>query len=227
MPVKIQTSTRGGKIVFGVLCSIVGTFLLIGAVSTLSDDEVTCGGRVMQPGDVCKTTRKGRTTSRGYEEQKESDQTGGYVMLGFVVVGYGVAAYQFVSAARMGRKAAPAADPGMAGSFPPPGQQPAPQGWGQPAPVGAPAPWGAQPGVPAPGAPAPGQPVAGVPPMAAPAPGAGVGPMGAPAPAGYPPAAPAPGAPLPGGFPPPPPGNYPPQQGQWGNQPPQWGAGPR
>ncbi|MCP2262272.1 hypothetical protein LX15_006008 [Streptoalloteichus tenebrarius] len=244
---------KGIKTVLGLVVGmILGLVLIVVGISTLSEDEVTCGSRVMKPGDTCTTSkRRGGSTTRDYEEQKDSNETAGWALtiigpIMFLGCG-GVLTAAAVMSRRM--KAAQAQGAGAPGSG-----YPTPQGdWGQSAPMGAPTQWAgphAQNSQHA--APAPVQPVTNAPPMGAPGPmsGAPVPPMAPPAPNGYPqapngyppvpngyppvpngypPAGPAPasGTPAPGGFPPPPPGHYPPQPQQWGNQPPQWGGGPR
>jgi hypothetical protein len=49
---------------------IAGLGMLIVGALLLSDSQVKCGSKVMQPGETCTTTRKGITTERTYEEQR-------------------------------------------------------------------------------------------------------------------------------------------------------------
>jgi hypothetical protein len=46
----------------------------------LADNSVKCGAKVMQPGDICTTTRKGVTTERTYDEQRSSNRRIGVIM---------------------------------------------------------------------------------------------------------------------------------------------------
>lgn len=55
------------RIVIGL---IAGVGLLVVGALNLSDTAVKCGSKVMQPGDVCTTTRKGTTTDRTYDQQQ-------------------------------------------------------------------------------------------------------------------------------------------------------------
>jgi hypothetical protein len=80
---------------------IIGLALIpLGLVTANSTDKVTCGGQVMEQGDICETTRRGSTTERSYDEQKESDVTAGYVLAGIGGVLVLVGATQFVLRAR-------------------------------------------------------------------------------------------------------------------------------
>ena len=55
------------RIVIGLIAGV--GLLVIGALN-LSDTAVKCGSKVMQPGTVCSTTRKGTTTERTYNQQQ-------------------------------------------------------------------------------------------------------------------------------------------------------------
>jgi len=55
------------RIVIGL---IAGVGLLVVGALNLSDTAVKCGSKVMQPGTVCATTRKGTTTERTYDQQR-------------------------------------------------------------------------------------------------------------------------------------------------------------
>ncbi|GIE89030.1 hypothetical protein [Actinoplanes regularis] len=86
---------------------LIGLALIpLGLVNATSTDEVTCGSRVMEQGDICETTRRGSTTERSYDEQKKSDVTGGYVLAGVGGVLVLVGATQFVLRARRRSEAA-------------------------------------------------------------------------------------------------------------------------
>ncbi|PRX92414.1 hypothetical protein [Allonocardiopsis opalescens] len=64
-----------------VAAMVVGVFLLIGGVVTLTQTEVMCGGDAMQPGDTCVETDGSRRTERSYEEQAANNRTTATVML--------------------------------------------------------------------------------------------------------------------------------------------------
>ena len=49
---------------------IAGLGMLIVGALLLTDSQVKCGSKVLQPGQTCTTTRKGVTTERTYEEQR-------------------------------------------------------------------------------------------------------------------------------------------------------------
>jgi hypothetical protein len=53
-----------------VIGLIAGLGLLVVGALNLSDTAVKCGSKVMQPGGVCATTRKGVTTERTYDQQQ-------------------------------------------------------------------------------------------------------------------------------------------------------------
>lgn len=55
------------RIVIGL---IAGLGLLVVGALALSDTAVKCGSKVMRPGTVCATTRKGVTTERSYDQQR-------------------------------------------------------------------------------------------------------------------------------------------------------------
>jgi hypothetical protein len=65
-----------------------------------SQGEVTCGGQVMQEGDICQTTKRGSTREQTVDEVKQSNVTGGYVIAGVGGVLVLVGATQFVLRAR-------------------------------------------------------------------------------------------------------------------------------
>ncbi|MEU0542529.1 hypothetical protein ABZ319_21905 [Nocardia sp. NPDC005978] len=133
-----------------VLSIVIGCALLFGGVSTLSDDgTVKCGSRVMSPGDTCDTTRKGRTTTRTYDEQKDSNGSTPWILFGIgtlMIVGGG---FMLVREIRRGSGNTP--NPPSGGGAPNPYAQPNP--YGQPNPYAQPNPYGQ----PAPQAPAYGQ----------------------------------------------------------------------
>ncbi|GGN22456.1 hypothetical protein FHR83_005561 [Actinoplanes campanulatus] len=80
---------------------IIGLVLIpLGLLNATSTDQVTCGGQVMQEGDICETSRRGSTTERSYDEQKENDVTGSYILAGVGGVLVLVGATQFVLRAR-------------------------------------------------------------------------------------------------------------------------------
>lgn len=86
---------------------IIGLALIpLGLVNANSTEKVTCGDQVMQQGDVCETTRRGTTTERSFDEQKEHGVTGGYLLAGFGGVLVLAGATQFVVRARRRAKAA-------------------------------------------------------------------------------------------------------------------------
>jgi hypothetical protein len=53
--------------------------LIFGGLA-LADSSVKCADKVMQPGDVCKSTRKGVTTERTYDEQRSYNRRIGLIM---------------------------------------------------------------------------------------------------------------------------------------------------
>jgi hypothetical protein len=64
---------------FGML--IIGAIALAAGLYMYTNDEVTCGGQVMQAGDVCEHTKYGMTTSENSaEDEMKSQHTGGLVL---------------------------------------------------------------------------------------------------------------------------------------------------
>lgn len=59
---------------------IAGLGMLIFGGLALADSSVKCADKVMQPGDICTTTRKGVTTERTYDEQRSSNRRIGLIM---------------------------------------------------------------------------------------------------------------------------------------------------
>jgi hypothetical protein len=64
------------------------------------DGEITCGGQVMQEGDICETTRRGSTREQSLDEMKQGNITAGYVISGVGGVLVLVGVTQFVLRAR-------------------------------------------------------------------------------------------------------------------------------
>lgn len=88
---------------------IVGLILIpLGLVNANSTEQVTCGSQVMHEGDICETTRRGSTTERSFEEQKQNDVTGGYILAGIGGVLLLAGVTQFVVRARRRSSAAAA-----------------------------------------------------------------------------------------------------------------------
>jgi hypothetical protein len=67
------------RIVIGL---IAGVGLLVVGALNLSDTSVKCGSKVMQPGEVCTTTRKGITTDRTYDQQQSYNHRIGVFSVG-------------------------------------------------------------------------------------------------------------------------------------------------
>jgi hypothetical protein len=67
------------RIVIGL---VAGVGLLVVGALNLSDNVVKCGSKVMQPGDVCTSTRKGTTTERTYDEQRSYNRRVGTFSVG-------------------------------------------------------------------------------------------------------------------------------------------------
>jgi hypothetical protein len=63
-----------------LLVGVVG--VIIGFVMLSQTGDVTCGRKVMKPGDACTTTKNGSKTTRTYAEQKRDDATSGYLAIG-------------------------------------------------------------------------------------------------------------------------------------------------
>jgi hypothetical protein len=59
---------------------IAGLGMLVFGGLAMTDHSVKCGDKVMQAGDVCKTTRKGVTTERTYDEQRSYNRRIGVIM---------------------------------------------------------------------------------------------------------------------------------------------------
>jgi hypothetical protein len=63
-----------GMLVIGVIALAAGLFMV-------SRNNVTCGGAVLQAGDVCKHTKAGITTgTNSFEEEKANQHRGGMVL---------------------------------------------------------------------------------------------------------------------------------------------------
>jgi hypothetical protein len=67
------------RIVIGL---IAGVGLLIVGALNLSNTAVKCGSKVMRPGDVCTTTRKGVTSDRTYDQQQSYNRRIGVFSVG-------------------------------------------------------------------------------------------------------------------------------------------------
>ena len=59
---------------------IAGLGMLIFGGLALADSSVKCAEKVMQPGDICTTTRKGVTSERTYDEQRSYNRRIGVIM---------------------------------------------------------------------------------------------------------------------------------------------------
>ncbi|GAB10104.1 hypothetical protein GOARA_052_00030 [Gordonia araii NBRC 100433] len=65
--------------------TVIGVFLLVIGIGLLANDGAPdCGGRKMSRDDTCVTTKRGKSTTRTYDQQKSSDRGAG---IGMVVVG--------------------------------------------------------------------------------------------------------------------------------------------
>jgi hypothetical protein len=96
-----------GAIVIGVLAIGFGLY------SGLSpSDQVLCGTEVMQPGDLCDTTRRGITSTYTYDEMKENASQTPWIALGagILILAYGI----FLVLRARRRAAAAAATPAPA-----------------------------------------------------------------------------------------------------------------
>jgi hypothetical protein len=135
------------KILGIVILLALGGFMVLGGIGQTTTDEVTCGGEVMVPGDICQETRGGSTTEYTYDEQKASDRSSGWVLVGIggVLLAAGLASGVAAVVGRNRRSPAPAPAPH-------PGPQPGPAPYrGGPAPFpGGPAPYPAPNGARAP-----------------------------------------------------------------------------
>ncbi|GAA1815953.1 hypothetical protein GCM10009682_41040 [Luedemannella flava] len=66
---------------FGML--ILGLIMVGAGVYLLNQDKATCGGEVMQAGDVCVTSRAGVETGESTtEETLKNQKLGGYALTG-------------------------------------------------------------------------------------------------------------------------------------------------
>jgi hypothetical protein len=66
---------------YGML--ILGLIALGAGIFMLTRTDVTCGGEVMQAGDVCEHSKAGITTAtKSTEEEKSNQRTGGMVLTG-------------------------------------------------------------------------------------------------------------------------------------------------
>ncbi|MBP2475270.1 putative membrane protein [Crossiella equi] len=133
------------KLVKWILMCVVGVILFFVGFSERNSTEVTCGSQVMSPGDQCTTTRKGRSTTRSYAEQRDSDKAGGLAMMfigpGLVALGGFLAfrekkkqnkAMAEATARFNGQPWYNGQQPGPEGQQPGYPQQPGPDGQGQP-----------------------------------------------------------------------------------------------
>jgi hypothetical protein len=68
------------NIIWATLGVLVGLFLVIGGIVSVSGD-VTCGGKVMRQGDTCVTVGGGGG-SRDYDQQKSKADRNGWIELG-------------------------------------------------------------------------------------------------------------------------------------------------
>jgi hypothetical protein len=85
----------GMRAILGVLLLLViGGGLVVAGFGQTDSDEVTCGGQVMSPGDICTETSHGSSTDYSYDEEKASGRQSGWVLVGIggVVLAGGVAA---------------------------------------------------------------------------------------------------------------------------------------
>jgi hypothetical protein len=126
------------KILGTVILLALGCFLLLGGFGQTRSEEVTCGGDVMVPGDICQEISGGSTTEYTYDEQKASNRESGWVLvaMGGVVLALGLAVGVSALVRRNRPVPAPAPGPGpVPGPYPPaypgpapyPGPQPYPQ----------------------------------------------------------------------------------------------------
>ncbi|WP_067531807.1 hypothetical protein [Nocardia crassostreae] len=182
----MHTVRRVKNVVSYLAAVVIGCALLVGGVVTLGDSgsgKVMCGNREMHPGDTCTTTRKGKTTERSYDEQKESNGWTPWILFGIgglLAVGGAVMLIgEFKRSPGGGGGGSNGPGPGMPPQFPPnqPYPQPGPQ-YGYAPNYVAPQGYAAPQGYPAP-------------PQYGPPPGYGAPPQGYPqpgcAPPGYPP----------------------------------------
>ena len=92
-----------GLLILGLIALGIGIFLM-------SQTEVKCGSEIMQPGDVCETTRKGVTTENTFDEQKSSNELSAKILTGVGgAMTLGGAGWIIVSLVRRKPEAAPAA----------------------------------------------------------------------------------------------------------------------
>lgn len=94
---------------FGML--IIGVAALGFGIFQMNQTEVTCGGEVMQAGDECENTKRGRTVSvNSFEEEKESQALAGKILTGVGgALTLGGAGWIIVSMTRRKPEEAPAA----------------------------------------------------------------------------------------------------------------------
>jgi hypothetical protein len=80
------------RIIWSSVLMLFGVLMIIGAVSGMMSDEVTCGSEVMHPGDICEgKTKSGARTTSTYEESQSSKTVGTIVgvVFGVVFIGLG------------------------------------------------------------------------------------------------------------------------------------------
>jgi hypothetical protein len=65
---------------------VAGLGLIVVGVLNLSDSAVKCGAEVIQQGDTCTTTRKGKSTDRTYDQQRSENRRIGVLSSGGGVV---------------------------------------------------------------------------------------------------------------------------------------------
>ncbi len=91
---------------------IAGLGMLVFGGLILADDSVKCGEKVMQPGDICTSTRKGVTSERTYDEQRSSNRRIGVIMTAGGPVVIIVSGALLVGAVRKRRSSAAPTRPG-------------------------------------------------------------------------------------------------------------------
>ena len=87
--VSARSKRRNGA----VISLIVGPLLAaLGVLFLFFNDQVRCDGEVMQPGDYCEVTARGRTYVQSYEEHRDYWTRMGWIGAGAGVffAGYGV-----------------------------------------------------------------------------------------------------------------------------------------
>ncbi|WP_157762613.1 hypothetical protein [Nocardia yamanashiensis] len=88
----MRTARRLKTLMSYLLTAVVGCGLLVGGAVLLiesGDGKVTCAGSEMKVGDTCTTSRRGHSTTRSYEEQKERDSWTPWVLLGIGTLALG------------------------------------------------------------------------------------------------------------------------------------------